>query len=255
MKLISWNVNGLRAIMKKNFPDILQQLNPDFFCIQEIKLQEGQIDLDFEKYEEYFHYAEKKGYSGTAILTKRRPLSVIKGTGVDDFNDEGRVLTLEYEDFYLTTCYSPNSQPHLKRIDYRLKWEEQFRAFLTSLKKEKPVILCGDLNVAHHQIDLKNYKSNEGKTGFSKQERTAFEKLLDVGFTDTFRYFYPEKENQYTYWDYRYQARQRNAGWRIDYFLVSDELVPQLKDAFIYSDIYGSDHCPVGIELKKLTLK
>lgn len=249
MKCISWNVNGLRAIMKKNFPEVIEELDPDFFCIQEIKLQEGQIELDFKGYDVYFHYAEKKGYSGTAIFTKHTPLSVIYGTQHPDFNHEGRVLTLEYEQFYLTTCYSPNSQPALNRIDYRMKWEKQFREFLTDLSKKKPVIICGDMNVAHNDIDLKNPEDNQGATGFSDQERSALQSLLDAGFTDTFRYLYPEEAGQYTWWNYRFNARKRNAGWRIDYFLVSDALVPKLTKAEIFADIMGSDHCPVGIEL------
>lgn len=249
MKCISWNVNGLRAIMKKNFMDVLTELDPDFLCVQEIKLQEGQIDLDLEDYHVYYHYAEKKGYSGTAIFTKHLPLSVIQGTNQAEFDDEGRVLTLEYEHFYLTTCYSPNSQPNLKRLDYRVKWEEQFNTFLSELKQKKPVIVCGDLNVAHTEIDLTNPQNNHDKPGFSGQERANFQKLLDTGFTDTFRYFYPDKTEQYTWWSYRTRARQRNAGWRIDYFLVSDSLQANLESAKIYADILGSDHCPVGIEL------
>lgn len=249
MKFVSWNVNGLRAIMKKNFPEVLVALNPDFFCIQEIKLQEGQIELDFEEYEEHWHYAERKGYSGTAILAKHTPLNVIHGTGTEGFNDEGRVLTLEFDHFYLTTCYSPNSQSELKRIDYRVAWEKQFQEFLTGLKEKKPVIVCGDLNVAHHDIDLKNPENNHGSAGFSDEERHCFEQLLSHGFTDTYRYFYPEAEGKYTWWNYRFNARKRNAGWRIDYFLVSNDLLPYLKNAVIYDEIMGSDHCPVGIEL------
>jgi len=254
MKFVSWNVNGLRAIMKKNFPEVIAELDPDFFCIQEIKLQEGQIEIDFEEYVEHWHYAERKGYSGTAIFTKHTPLKVIHGTHTDGFNDEGRVLTLEYENFYLTTCYSPNSQGELKRIDYRIAWEDQFREFLIKLKKKKPVIVCGDMNVAHQDIDLKNPENNRGTAGFSDEERKAFDRLLDAGFIDTFRYFYPEETEKYTWWNYRFNARKRNAGWRIDYFLVSEELIPYLKKATIYSNILGSDHCPVGIELDTFSL-
>lgn len=249
MKLISWNVNGLRAIVKKGFLDIFDELDADIFCLQETKLQKGQIDLDIPGYEMYWNYAEKKGYSGTAIFTRYRPLAVFYGMGIPEHDQEGRLITLEFNDFYLVTCYTPNSQPELKRLDYRIQWEKDFLDFLKKLDEKKPVILCGDLNVAHEEIDLKNPDRNHNSPGFSDEERERFTKLLDSGFTDTFRYFYPEKEGAYSYWNYRFNARKNNAGWRIDYFCVSDRLTSSLKDADILSSVFGSDHCPVELTM------
>lgn len=249
MKLISWNVNGLRAIVKKGFLDIFSDLDADFFCIQETKLQEGQIDLDILGYHSFWNYAERKGYSGTAVFTKHKPLSVAYGIGVPEHDTEGRVITLEYPDFYVVNVYTPNSQPELNRLDYRMKWEEAFQSYLQQLDTQKPVILCGDLNVAHKEIDLKNPQNNRLNAGFSDQERAQFTNLLDKGFIDTFRYFYPEQEGAYTWWNYRFGARKRNAGWRIDYFCVSQRLVSLLEDAKIHSSIEGSDHCPVELTL------
>ncbi|MBO0475650.1 exodeoxyribonuclease III [Vagococcus sp. DIV0080] len=247
MKLISWNVNGLRAVVKKGFLDIFNEIDADVFCLQETKLQEGQIDLELEGYHQYWNYAEKKGYSGTAIFSKEEALSVTYGIGIEEHDQEGRVITAEYKDFYLITCYTPNSQAELKRLDYRLKWEEDFLVYLKMLEKTKPVVLCGDLNVAHQNIDLKNWKTNRKNPGFSDQERAAFTHLLDNGFVDSFRYFYPELEGAYSWWSYRFNARQNNAGWRIDYFCVSEALAPKMEDAFILKDVLGSDHCPVGL--------
>lgn len=250
MKLISWNVNGLRAIVKKGFLDIFTELDADFFCLQETKLQEGQIDLDIPGYHSFWNYAEKKGYSGTAIFTKHEPLSAAYGMGIPEHDTEGRVITLEYLDYYVVTCYTPNSQSELKRIDYRLRWEKDFLAYLTDLDAHKPVILCGDLNVAHKEMDLKNPKNNRASAGFSDEERAQFTTLLDNGFVDTYRYFYPELEGSYTWWNYRFNARKNNAGWRIDYFCVSQRLTPLLEDAKIHHTIMGSDHCPVELTLK-----
>ena len=250
MKLISWNVNGLRAIYKKGFMDIFKTLDADIFCIQETKMQEGQIELDLNEYHEYYNYAERKGYSGTAIFTKKEPLKVSYGIGIDEHDKEGRVITLEFENFYMVNCYTPNSGRELARLDYRMIWEEEFRKYLKKLDTEKPVIICGDLNVAHNEIDLKNPKSNRKNAGFTDEERSKIDKLLQSGFTDTFRSIYPNKEGCYTWWSYMFNARANNAGWRIDYFLVSDRISKEIKDAYIYSDIMGSDHCPVGLEME-----
>lgn len=255
MKLISWNVNGLRAIVKKGFLDIFTELDADFFCLQETKLQEGQIDLDIPGYYSFWNYAEKKGYSGTAIFTKHEPLSAAYGIGISEHDTEGRVITLEYDDYYVVTCYTPNSQSELKRLDYRVRWEQDFLAYLTELDIRKPVILCGDLNVAHKDIDLKNPQRNRGNAGFSDEERAQFEALLSNGFVDTYRYFYPEIEGSYTWWNYRFNARKNNAGWRIDYFCVSQKLIPFLEDAKIHNTILGSDHCPVELTLKDTLAK
>lgn len=249
MKLISWNVNGLRAVVKKGFEDIFAEIDADVFCLQETKLQEGQIDLELEGYYQYWNYAVKKGYSGTAIFSKKEALSVKYGIGIEEHDQEGRVITVEYEDFYLVNCYTPNAQAELKRIEYRLKWEEDFLMFLKELEKTKPVILCGDLNVAHNNIDLKNWKTNRKNPGFSDQEREAFTNFLANGFVDSFRHFYPDLEGAYSWWSYRFNARQNNSGWRIDYFCVSEALVPKMEDSFILSDVFGSDHCPVGLTL------
>lgn len=249
MKFISWNVNGLRACEGKGFRDIFKELDADFFCLQETKLQEGQIDLQFPGYESYWDYAEKKGYSGTAIFTRHKPLSVARGLGVDAHDHEGRAVTLEFEQFYLVTAYVPNSQDGLRRLDYRMAWEDDFRAYLKSLDERKPVVVCGDLNVAHQEIDLKNPKSNRRNAGFTDEEREKFSLLLEAGFTDTFRYFYPDKEEIYSWWSYRFKAREKNAGWRIDYFLASNRLQPQLRSAAIHTEIYGSDHCPVEVNI------
>lgn len=249
MKLISWNVNGLRAVVKKGFEDIFAEIDADVFCLQETKLQEGQIDLEIEGYYQYWNYAVKKGYSGTAIFSKKEALSVKYGIGIEEHDQEGRVITVEYKDFYLVNCYTPNAQAELKRIEYRLKWEEDFLVFLKELEKTKPVILCGDLNVAHNNIDLKNWKTNRKNPGFSDQERAAFTNFLANGFVDSFRYFYPDLEGAYSWWSYRFNARQNNSGWRIDYFCVSEALVPKMEDSFILSDVFGSDHCPVGLTL------
>lgn len=250
MKLISWNVNGIRACCEKGFRDIFTSLNADFFCLQETKMQEGQLDLNFEGYHAYWNYAEKKGYSGTAIFSKQQPISVTYGIGIDEHNHEGRVITLEMEKFYLVTVYVPNSQDGLKRLDYRMTWEDDFRTYLLKLDAHKPVLVCGDLNVAHKEIDLKNPKSNRMNAGFTDQEREKFQTLLDAGFIDTFRYFYPDREQIYSWWSYRFKAREKNAGWRIDYFLASARLAPQLESAHIHTDIYGSDHCPVEVTVK-----
>ena len=248
MKLISWNVNGLRACVGKGFLEFFSQKNPDFLCLQETKLQEGQIDLPLPGYVQFWNYAEKKGYSGTAIFAKEQPLSVAYGIGIPELDTEGRLITLEYPNFYLVTCYTPNAQPGLARIDHRLKWDKAFRDYLSELDKHKPVIACGDLNVAHQEIDLKNPAANRGNAGFSDEERKSFGKLLDAGFTDTFRYLHPE-EVTYSWWSYRFKAREKNAGWRIDYFLVSDRLREQITEAKIHTDIMGSDHCPVEVDL------
>ena len=249
MKFISWNVNGLRACLQKGWQDFFDRENADFFCLQETKLQEGQIDLELPGYQQFWCYAEKKGYSGTAIFAKQSPLSVSYGLGVPELDTEGRLITLEYPDFYLLTCYTPNAQRELARIDHRLKWEEAFRQYLTKLDSKKPVILCGDLNVAHKEIDLKNPASNQGIAAFSDEERGAFSALLENGFTDSVRHLNPDATGCYTWWSYMFKARQNNAGWRIDYFVVSDRLAERITAAPIYSDVLGSDHCPVGLEL------
>ena len=250
MRLISWNVNGLRACVQKGFLDVFRELDADCFCLQETKLQPDQIDLELIGYEQYWCSAEKKGYSGTALFTKRTPLSVTYGIGVPELDNEGRVITAEFPEFYLVTCYTPNAQRGLARLDHRMRWDEAFRSFLKELDGRKGVIVCGDLNVAHQEIDLKNPKSNRGNAGFSDEERESFTKLLDAGFTDTFRYKNPDATGCYTWWSYMYKARQNNAGWRIDYFLVSDRLRGQIKETPIYHEIQGSDHCPVGLELQ-----
>lgn len=246
-KLISWNVNGLRACMQKGFADFFKSADADIFCLQETKLQEGQIDLELSGYHQYWNYAEKKGYSGTAIFTKEEPISVSYGIGIEEHDHEGRVITLEFQNFYMITVYTPNSQDELKRLTYRMKWEDDFLAYLKKLEENKPVIVCGDMNVAHKEIDLKNPKTNRKNAGFTDEERNKFSSLLESGFTDTFRYFYPDLESAYSWWSYRFKAREKNAGWRIDYFLTSKSLNDSLKDALIYKDIFGSDHCPVGL--------
>ena len=250
IKLISWNVNGLRACCDKGFRDIFTQLDADFFCLQETKMQEGQLDLSFEGYTSYWNYAEKKGYSGTAIFTKHQPLQVTYGLGIDEHDHEGRVITLEMEKFFLVTVYTPNSQDGLKRLDYRMTWDDDFRAYLQKLDQSKPVLVCGDLNVAHKEIDLKNPKTNRMNAGFTDQEREKFQLLLDAGFIDTFRYFYPEQTNIYSWWSYRFNARKNNAGWRIDYFIVSECLKDRISDAKILTDVMGSDHCPIELDFK-----
>ena len=249
MRFISWNVNGLRAVYKKGFEDIFWSLDADFFCLQETKLQEGQIALDLPGYESYWCYAEKKGYSGTAIFTKHTPLSVNYNIGIEEHDREGRCITLEYEDFYLVCVYTPNAQDELKRLDYRMRWEDDFREYLKELDKKKPVIACGDMNVAHEEIDLKNPKTNRGNPGFSDEERAKFTQLLDSGFTDSFRYLYPDRTDAYSWWSYRAAARARNVGWRIDYFVISDRLREHIKDAYILPELMGSDHCPVGLDM------
>ncbi|MBP1044009.1 exodeoxyribonuclease III [Vagococcus sp. BWB3-3] len=247
MKFISWNVNGLRAVVKKGFVDIFNELDADFFCLQETKLQEGQIDLELPGYHQYWNYAVKKGYSGTAIFAKEKALSVSYGIGIEEHDQEGRVITLEYPEFFLVTCYTPNSQNELKRLDYRMTWEEEFKTHLNLLDAQKPVILCGDLNVAHQNIDLKNWKTNRKNAGFTDEEREKFSLLLAEGYVDTFRHFYPDLEGAYSWWSYRFNARQNNAGWRIDYFVTSERLTDRLIDAKIHADIVGSDHCPVEL--------
>lgn len=246
-KLISWNVNGLRACVEKGFSDFFKDVDADIFCLQETKLQEGQITLELPGYHQYWNYAEKKGYSGTAIFTREEPLSVFYGLGIEKHDHEGRVITLEFQNFYLVTVYTPNSQEELKRLSYRMEWEDDFLAYLKKLEEKKPVIVCGDMNVAHREIDLKNPKTNRKNAGFTDEERNKFSLLLEAGFTDTFRYFYPDLEGAYSWWSYRFKAREKNAGWRIDYFLTSEKLNNSLKDAVIYKDIFGSDHCPVGL--------
>lgn len=250
MRFISWNVNGLRACVQKGFLDYFKEMNGDFFCLQETKLQEGQIQLELSGYYQYWNYAEKKGYSGTAIFAKKEPLSVRYGIGVPELDTEGRVITLEYEDFFLVTCYTPNAQRELARIDHRMQWEDAFLAFLKGLDSEKPVVICGDLNVAHKEIDLKNPAANRGNAGFSDQERSAFSRLLNNGFTDSFRHLYPDVTGRYSWWSYMFNARKNNAGWRIDYFLVSDRLVEKIRLADIHDQVMGSDHCPVVLELE-----
>ena len=250
MKMISWNVNGLRAVMGKNFMDFFNDIDADIFCLQETKLQAGQIEMDLPGYHQYWNYAEKKGYSGTAIFTKKEPVSVSYGIGIDEHDHEGRVITLEFEDFYMITVYTPNSQNELKRLEYRMKWEDDFRTYLNRLKEMKPVIVTGDLNVAHNEIDLKNPKTNRRNAGFTDEERNKMTELLESGFIDTFRYFYPDEEGIYSWWSYRFKAREKNAGWRIDYFLVSEDLEKRLVDAKIHTEIFGSDHCPVELEIQ-----
>lgn len=249
MRLISWNVNGIRACVEKGFLDSFQKLDADAFCIQESKLQAGQIDLDLPGYYQYWNYAEKKGYSGTAIFTKKEPMHVMYGIGVEEHDHEGRVITLEYSEYYLITVYTPNSQDGLKRLDYRMTWERDFLAYLKNLEETKPVIFCGDLNVAHKEIDLKNPKTNRKNAGFTDEERACMTTLLEKGFVDTFRHFYPDQEGIYSWWSYRFQARAKNAGWRIDYFIASKSLEDKLVDAKIHTDILGSDHCPVELEI------
>ena len=250
MKFISWNVNGLRACVQKGFLDFFNEIDADFFCIQESKLQEGQIALELPGYQQYWNYAEKKGYSGTAIFAKEMPLSVSYGIGVEEHDHEGRVITLEYDQFYLVTCYTPNSQNELARLPYRMTWEDAFLAYLQELDAKKPVILCGDLNVAHEEIDLKNPKSNRQNAGFTNEERSTMTALLNAGFTDAFRYFYPDTEGIYSWWSYRFKAREKNAGWRIDYFITSKRLDDRLEKAAIHTDVFGSDHCPVEVDIQ-----
>lgn len=249
MKMISWNVNGLRACVTKGFSDFFQASDADFFAIQETKLQEGQIDLSFAGYESYYNSARKKGYSGVAVYTKHHPLAVIKGIGVAEHDEEGRVLTLEYPDFYFVTCYTPNSKRELLRLDYRMVWEEAFLRYIEDLNQKKPVVFCGDLNVAHQEIDLKNPKTNRRNAGFTDEERACFTRLLAAGYIDTFRYFYPDVEGVYSWWSYMFKAREKNAGWRIDYFVVSKQLQDKLIDAKIHTDVFGSDHCPVELDI------
>lgn len=249
MKFISWNVNGLRACNDKGFSDIFRELDADFFCLQETKMQHGQLDLQFEGYESYWNYAEKKGYSGTAIYTRLKPLNVTYGLGIEEHDHEGRVITLEFEKFFLVTVYTPNSQDELKRLDYRMTWDDAFRDYMVALDARKPVVVCGDMNVAHKEIDLKNPKTNRRNAGFTDEERDKFTLLLNAGFTDTFRHFYPDAEGIYSWWSYRFKAREKNTGWRIDYFLVSDSVKGLLKDAKIHTEIMGSDHCPVEVDI------
>ncbi|MCF0192066.1 MAG: exodeoxyribonuclease III [Prevotella sp.] len=249
MKFISWNVNGIRACVGKGFSDAFASLDADFFCLQETKMQAGQLDIEFEGYQSFWNYAEKKGYSGTAIFTKHKPLNVTYGIGIEEHDHEGRVITLEYEQFFLVTVYVPNSQDELRRLDYRMNWEDAFRAYICELDKQKPVIYCGDLNVAHKEIDLKNPKTNTRNAGFTDEERQKFTEMLAAGFTDTFRHFYPEQEQIYSWWSYRFKSRERNTGWRIDYFVTSERLNDKLQDAKIHTEIYGSDHCPVELTI------
>lgn len=250
MRLISWNVNGLRACVQKGFLDFFKEIDADIFSIQESKLQEGQIELELPGYHQYWNYAVRKGYSGTAVFTKEEPLSVSYGMGIEAHDQEGRVITLEYPDFYLVTVYTPNSQNELARLDYRMQWETDFLAYLKNLETAKPVIFCGDLNVAHKEIDLKNPKTNRKNAGFTDEERQKFTELVQAGFIDTFRYFYPDREGVYSWWSYRFKAREKNAGWRIDYFCVSESLKDRLADAKIHTEVFGSDHCPVELEVR-----
>ncbi len=250
MKLISWNVNGLRACVGKGFEESFKMMDADFFCLQETKMQEGQLDLNFDGYRSYWNYADKKGYSGTAIYTKHEPISVAYGIGIDEHDHEGRVITLEMENFFLVTAYVPNSQDGLKRLDYRMRWEDDFLAYLKRLDEKKPVIVCGDLNVAHKEIDLKNPKTNRKNAGFTDEEREKFTHLLSQGFIDTFRYFYPDTTDAYSWWSYRFRAREKNAGWRIDYFVVSERLAEKIEGATIQNQVFGSDHCPVELTLR-----
>ena len=253
MRLISWNVNGLRAVINKGFKDFFDKESADIFCIQETKMQEDQIDLSineiFKNYNSYWNSAEKKGYSGTAVFTKQKPLNVSYGIGIEEHDKEGRVITLEFENFYLVNCYTPNSKRELERLDYRQEWEDEIRNYLATLDKKKPVIYCGDLNVAHKEIDLKNPKTNRRSAGFTDEERNKMTELLDSGFTDTFRYLYPDKEEAYTWWSYMFKAREKNVGWRIDYFIVSKSIEKKIKESYIFSEVMGSDHCPVGIDI------
>ena len=253
MKLVSWNVNGLRAVITKGFEDFFKSINADIFCIQETKMQQEQLDEKimkiFQGYNTYFNSAEKKGYSGTAIITRNKPLNVTYGIGIEEHDKEGRVITLEFDNFYMVDCYTPNSKRELERLDYRMVWEDAFRNYLMELNKTKPVIMCGDLNVAHKEIDLKNPKSNHRNAGFTDEERNKMTKLLEAGFTDSFRYMYPDKEDAYTWWSYMFKAREKNVGWRIDYFVVSNDIKEKIKNSYIYSEIYGSDHCPIGLEI------
>ena len=249
-KMISWNVNGLRACLGKGFLEYLKESDADIFCIQESKLQEGQVDLELPGYHQYWNYAEKKGYSGTAMFTKEEPIAVTYGLGIEEHDHEGRVITAEFPEYYVVTCYTPNSQDGLKRLDYRMQWEDAFRAYLKALETKKPVIFCGDLNVAHQEIDLKNPKTNRKNAGFSDEERAKFTELLEAGFVDTFRYFYPDQEGIYSWWSYRFSARAKNAGWRIDYFCVSESLKDRLVDAKIHTEVLGSDHCPVELDIQ-----
>ena len=250
MKLVSWNVNGIRACVQKGFLESFQKIAADVFCLQETKMQEGQLELELPGYYQYWNYAVKKGYSGTAVFSRKRPISVVNGIGIEEHDQEGRVITCEFEDFYFVTVYTPNSQDGLKRLEYRMRWEDDFRAYLKKLEKAKPVIVTGDMNVAHKEIDLKNPRTNRKNAGFTDEERAKFTELLDAGFIDTFRYFYPDKEGAYSWWSYRFKAREKNAGWRIDYFCVSESLKERLLNADILTDVYGSDHCPVVLELK-----
>lgn len=248
-KFVSWNVNGIRACVQKGFTEVFSALDADIFCLQETKLQQGQINLELDGYHQYWNYAERKGYSGTAIFTKEKPLAVFNGMDIAEHDTEGRLITLEFENYYFLTCYTPNAQDGLKRLDYRMKWEDDFREYLLSLDKTKPVIFCGDLNVAHNEIDLKNPKTNRGNPGFSDEERGKFSLLLESGFTDSFRHLYPDTENAYSWWSYRFRAREKNVGWRIDYFIVSNRIADKIKEARIHSEIFGSDHCPVELEI------
>lgn len=250
MRLISWNVNGLRAVMGKNFMEFFNDIDADIFCLQETKLQVGQIEMDLPGYHQYWNYADKKGYSGTAVFTKKEPISVSYGMDIDEHDHEGRVITLEFDDFYMVTVYTPNSQDELKRLDYRMRWEDDFRAYLVKLNAKKPVIVTGDMNVAHKEIDLKNPKTNRRNAGFTDEERDKMTQLLDSGFIDTFRYFYPDAEGIYSWWSYRFKAREKNAGWRIDYFLASADMESRLRDAKIHTEVFGSDHCPVELEIE-----
>ena len=250
MKIISWNVNGIRACLKKGFEDFFKASNADIFCIQETKCQEGQVELEFEEYKSFWNSAEKKGYSGTAIFTKKEPINIKYGIGIDEHDKEGRVITLEFEKFYMINIYTPNSKRELERLEYRMQWEDEIRKYLLKLNKNKPVIMCGDLNVAHEEIDLKNPKNNRHNAGFTDEERNKMTELLNAGYTDSFRYLYPNKEDAYSWWSYMGRAREKNVGWRIDYFIVSKNIEKKIKEASIYSQIYGSDHCPVGIEIE-----
>jgi len=252
MKLISWNVNGLRAVYKKGFMDFFNEINADIFCIQETKMQEGQISLELLGYEQYYNYAERKGYSGTAVFTKIKPENVTYGIGIEEHDKEGRVITLEFKDFYLVNCYTPNSGRELARLEYRMEWEDKFKEYLKSLDNKKPVIICGDLNVAHKEIDLKNPKTNTKSAGFTIEEREKFSTLLEANFTDTYRKLYPDKENAYTWWSYMFNSREKNIGWRIDYFLTSDRISSKIKETSIFDKIMGSDHCPVGLDIEML---
>lgn len=249
MKCISWNVNGIRACVGKGFYDFFNEINADIFCLQETKMQEGQLDMDTPGYHQYFSYAEKKGYSGTAIFSKREPLNVTYGIGIEEHDHEGRVITLEFDDFFFVTCYTPNSKQELERLDYRMKWEDDFLCYIKSLDAKKPVIFCGDLNVAHKEIDLKNPKTNHHNAGFTDEEREKMSVILSSGFTDTFRYFYPDLEQVYSWWSYRFKSREKNAGWRIDYFITSERLNEKLIDAKIHTDVLGSDHCPIELDI------